>query len=1264
MALLLSDISVIEELNQDEERALHGINVAGINQAVLNEEARTKHHLSKYSDEEKRWLVSTAEEEKAKGMGFMRRLKSRWDERYPEKRYISKQNLRDNASRFKKDIINDYVDRTQENVPTHTSKWTNEMNLNLLKIEERERSRGRGFMKRMKEAWDAMYENSQITAQTLRDNAIRFRKDNSLLNLIEVRNEEDVLPDEIEIRVIIPDRIENEEGNEDPERRNYETIGEQEDDETQNMRLRFEEILLTLEPITNEGIDQRERLMKIRKGVSKTELDKANKILKEYLDDTNDICKVVDAVYAMGRTIEERKGLKRKEKKNIQKGPNRRIRKLEKQIKEIRQILAWTSNEIHRRKVKKKATKKERNIFQKLKTWANHQLNRNEDLVYTKEKALEELRYRLVKLKKAKVRDEKIRNNRMFQEDEGLFYKKTEGSKQLEGKVPAMEKFEEFWGGIWEDNSKTPQRKWMNTISNKIAEKVTDVQDFSISEEKVYNTIKKRKNWSSPGIDGVQNFYWKKLKGTWSALTRCFNKWVEQPEEIPDWLTQGRTVLLPKSEDLSNEKNYRPITCLNTCYKLFTGILGNYMKDHAERNEIWDRSQMGTCSGVLGTVDQLIIDNAIMEEVRGQQRNLAVAFYDYQKAYDMVRHDWMIRVYQWMGVPQKVVRVITELMKGWKTKLITNQEGKTTSSRMINIAKGFLQGDSFSPVGFCLSEVPVSMLIEESNGYKLGQKGDERVKRTHSLFVDDLKIYQESHQKLEIVNEMIVKASMDTGACYGVKKCAEVVFKKGKMIKGEGLTVLEEKMKALDPDKNEIYKFLGCEQNDKIDVDRVMERVKKEIKKRLDHLVSLNLNDQNLMKAINCRVVPVAGYIMNVCNIGKGELDELDKIVKSTLRREGYHGRQASDERLYSKRKDGGRGLKSFKEVYDETKTRVACYMASSPSEWIKLAWKNEIRKEQTSIKKEAEKAMREVNVSVSFNEGHVTIDEEQFNEWKTSWRKLKKILNERQKQSKTENLNKKKLQSEVPSQYREDDYGWLKCNTDPRKTASIFNLQEQMVETRAWKKIRGLIEDDKCRLCGEHRETVQHILSGCKKLAGIEYVRRHDNALRLLAVKWCVEKGLIAEETKWYKENWERGKVIEKDGIKMSWDWEHRMRTNCVARRPDLTLEDATKKTIMLIDMACPMESNKQEKREEKIRRYQQLCFELRERREGYKVMVVPTVIGCLGGGMKELKESLEIIFENSSEKENEITANEMQKTVLWESESLMRKLLSGLLR
>ena len=34
-----------------------------------------------------------------------------------------------------------------------------------------------------------------------------------------------------------------------------------------------------------------------------------------------------------------------------------------------------------------------------------------------------------------------------------------------------MEKIEEFWAGIWEDNTKTPHRNWMYTVAKKIGQK-------------------------------------------------------------------------------------------------------------------------------------------------------------------------------------------------------------------------------------------------------------------------------------------------------------------------------------------------------------------------------------------------------------------------------------------------------------------------------------------------------------------------------------------------------------------------------------------------------------------------------------------------------------------------------------------------------------------------------------------------------------------------------------------------------------------------
>ena len=105
-------------------------------------------------------------------------------------------------------------------------------------------------------------------------------------------------------------------------------------------------------------------------------------------------------------------------------------------------------------------------------------------------------------------------------------------------------------------------------------------------------------------------------------------------------------------------------------------------------------------------------------------------------------------------------------------------------SKWIEISCGFLQGGTYSPVGFCLSEIPVCKLLQQSKGYRIGEPGNRFMHRTHSLFEDDMKQYQENHNTLKDVNEIIVQASHDTGACCGMSKCTEIVFEHGKMTKG------------------------------------------------------------------------------------------------------------------------------------------------------------------------------------------------------------------------------------------------------------------------------------------------------------------------------------------------------------------------------------------------------------------------------------------------------------------------------------------------
>lgn len=102
-----------------------------------------------------------------------------------------------------------------------------------------------------------------------------------------------------------------------------------------------------------------------------------------------------------------------------------------------------------------------------------------------------------------------------------------------------------------------------------------------------------------------------------------------------------------------------------------------------------------------------------------------------------------------------------------------------------------LQGDSYLSVKFC-------KLLQGTKCCRKSKSGKRDVKQTHSFFIDDLKGYQESHKILKAVNETIVQVSHDTGACYGVAKCEEIFLERGKMVKGERLEVLQERMKTVD----------------------------------------------------------------------------------------------------------------------------------------------------------------------------------------------------------------------------------------------------------------------------------------------------------------------------------------------------------------------------------------------------------------------------------------------------------------------------------
>ena len=80
------------------------------------------------------------------------------------------------------------------------------------------------------------------------------------------------------------------------------------------------------------------------------------------------------------------------------------------------------------------------------------------------------------------------------------------------------------------------------------------------------------------------------------------------------------------------------------------------------------------------------------------------------------------------------------------------------------------------------------------------------------LFIEDLKIYAESDQKLNQLVQAVHEFSRDIKMEFGLDKCSKCTIKKGKKVTSENIQVGEESY-IEDLDEDTTYKYLGIEEN-------------------------------------------------------------------------------------------------------------------------------------------------------------------------------------------------------------------------------------------------------------------------------------------------------------------------------------------------------------------------------------------------------------------------------------------------------------------
>ena len=115
-----------------------------------------------------------------------------------------------------------------------------------------------------------------------------------------------------------------------------------------------------------------------------------------------------------------------------------------------------------------------------------------------------------------------------------------------------------------------------------------------------------------------------------------------------------------------------------------------------------------------------------------EKKNLATAWIDYKKAYDVVPHSWIKEWLDLFGVADNIKTLLVNSMEKWRVMLCAGN----SEWGEFDVKRGIFRGDSLSPLVFVLTLNPLSVILRKAKAAYVfsGSKG----KINHLLFMEDL----------------------------------------------------------------------------------------------------------------------------------------------------------------------------------------------------------------------------------------------------------------------------------------------------------------------------------------------------------------------------------------------------------------------------------------------------------------------------------------------------------------------------------------------
>jgi hypothetical protein len=840
------------------------------------------------------------------------------------------------------------------------------------------------------------------------------------------------------------------------------------------------------------------------------------------------------------------------------------------------------------------------------------------------------------------------KQNSDFERNQKQFFRSMNNDEILVKNPPDHAQLNDFWRTLYETpKSHNTDNQWIADIREEIGDKNL-MENVKITSENFVKKVNKSHNFKSPGIDKVTNFWLKQITSLHKHYINCFNKILTSKEASPEWLTCGRTTLLPKSatETMMPHK-YRPICCLPTAYKILTGILADKMYEHLMQQDMLEHQQKGCIRNTLGTKDQLLLNKTILENCKKRNSNLSMAWIDYKKAFDSVPHSWLVQSMQLYKISPNIIQFMKTTMPNWKTQINLRHENGVMIIENVKIKRGIFQGDSLSPLLFCLAVDPLSKILNASKtGYNMyGRKRENKNIINHLLYMDDLKLFAQSEQALQEQLEHVHRFSKDIHMEFGLDKCAKITIKGGKRTKvGEFNMDNDTTIKDLDVD--ECYKYLGVEESDIIEQKKMRSSHIASYTDTINKILKTYLSPKNKILAINQIAVSRLQYSFGVIEWSQKEINNIDVQTRKLLIKNKIFYKDQNHDRLYLPRAKGGMGLIEIDTAYKAAIVSLAQYIRASNDANMSFILKHqEQRPASLSILKQAD---------IFLNGEEEGVEEAT----KRAKKRRKKYINQQQHEGAERWLKSRRAGpfAELMKNENIDEkasFEWLRrgiLQYDGERI--ILAAQDQGLYTNAFKKVMGLTQNDKCRFCKEMTESVSHMLSGCKILLSEgRYTTRHNNVCRVIHWRLCRYYGFDTSDVAW--KHVPQGH-LENSKAKLTYDVTipaGRHVTNA-ALRPDIVLIDKRTNKALIIDVSVPNDFGISRQEREKIIKYQDLKNDMKDTFELQEVEVVPVIIGSTAVIKNNFHKYTAMIPGN-------VNALELQREVLRESIAILKRAL-----